>query len=155
MRRLVLSALAAGALAAGSAACTPLGLWLYDDPRISVNELTVALDQSAEPFGVTLRLENPNDFDVTIARVETELSLDGRSVSRATHEQPSTLPDGGDAQVRVPMQTSDSVRQALSAQLATGTHRYLVQGRVTLNTPIGERRVSFQSSGSGSFQKRG
>jgi len=155
MRRLVLSALAVGALAAGSAACTPLGLWLYDDPRISVNELTVALDQSAEPFGVTLRFENPNDFDVTIAKVEAELRFDGRSVSRATHEQPSTLPDGGDAHVRVQMQTSESVRQELSARLASGTHSYVVQGRATIDTPIGQRRVSFQSRGAGSFQKRG
>jgi hypothetical protein len=55
----------------------------------------------------------------------------------------------------VPLPTSDSLRRALAATLAHGSHFYVVQGHVTLQTPIGPRRVPFEAKGRGEFGRIG
>jgi LEA14-like dessication related protein len=138
-----------GALACAS--CTPLGLWDYTDPRVQLGGIQLALDAGAEPLGVVLAVNNPNFYEMTVTGAEARLQLDGRAVGRGVKSEASTLPQRGTAELRVSMPTSDSMRRALSATLRQGSHRYAVQGHVTLQTPFGSRRVPFAATGRGEF----
>ena len=70
--------------------CTPLGLWLYKDPEVTVSRVRVGSDSlSAAPVLVALELLNPNDYPLSTVRVELSLALDDLPVGAL--KQDSTL----------------------------------------------------------------
>jgi LEA14-like dessication related protein len=137
------------------AGCTPLGLWDYTDPRVELGRIQLALDADIEPLGVVLAVNNPNLYEMTLTGAEAQLQLDGQPVGHGIKAEASTLPQRGTAEVHVPMPASDSLRRALANTLRRGLHSYLIQGHVTLQTPIGVRRIPFEASGSGQFGQIG
>jgi LEA14-like dessication related protein len=137
--------------AAAIAACTPLGLWVYNDPGLEVSRVRVNHDPSADPVVVGLAVWNPNDYDVTTSRLELELKLDDMSVGRFSGDSPVPVPTAGLADVAVPLTLrGESVRQRIRA-LRSGTHRFAVQGRATFSTPFGPREVRFAHEGDMAF----
>src|SRR3954470_21733442 len=66
-------------------ACTPLGLWIYEDPVVTVSRVTLELrDQRAvtSPVVVALAVQNRNDFPLSSTRMEVSLRLDGVPIGR-------------------------------------------------------------------------
>jgi LEA14-like dessication related protein len=132
--------------AAAIAACTPLGLWVYNDPGLEVSRVRVNRP-SAEPVVVGLAVWNPNDYDVTTSRLELELKLDDVPVGRFSRDSAVPVPTAGLANVALPLTVrGESVRQRIRA-LGSGTHRFAVQGRATFSTPFGPRKVRFAHEG--------
>ena len=144
--------LLAACAAAAIAACTPLGLWVYNDPGLEVSRLRVNHDVSADPVVVGLAVWNPNDYDVTTSRLELELKLDDMSVGRFSRDSVVAVPTAGLADVAVPLTIKgESVRQRIRA-LRSGTHRFAVEGRATFSTPFGPRKVRFAHAGNLAFR---
>ena len=132
-------------------ACTPLGLWVYDDPGLEVSRVRVNRDASADPVVVGLAVWNPNDYDVTTSRLELELKLDDMTVGRFSGDSVVAVPTAGLADVAVPLKVrGESVRQRIRT-LRSGTHRFAVQGRATFSTPFGPRKVRFAHKGDLAF----
>jgi LEA14-like dessication related protein len=143
--------LLAACAAAAIAACTPLGLWVYNDPGLAVSRVRVNHDASADPVVVGLAVWNPNDYDVTTSRVELELKLDDMSVGRFSRDSVVAVPTAGLANVALPLTVKgESVRQRIRA-LRSGTHRFAVEGRATFSTPFGPRKVRFAHKGDLAF----
>jgi LEA14-like dessication related protein len=143
--------LLAACAAAAIAACTPLGLWVYNDPGLEVSRVRVNRDASADPVVVGLAVWNPNDYDVTTSRLELELKLDDMSVGRFSRDSVVAVPTAGLADVAVPLTVKgESVRQRIRA-LRSGTHRFVVEGRATFSTPFGPRKVRFAHKGDLAF----
>jgi LEA14-like dessication related protein len=139
------------ACAAAIAACTPVGLWVYDDPGLEVSRVRVNHDARAAPVVVGLAVWNPNDYDVTTSRLELELKLDDMSVGRFSRDSVVAVPTAGLADVAVPLTVKgESVRQRIRA-LRSGTHRFAVEGRATFSTPFGPRKVRFAHKGDLAF----
>ena len=144
-----------GGCAAALVACTPLGLWVYDDPGLEVSRVRVNHDTTADPVVVGLAVWNPNDYDVTTSRLELELKLDDVPVGRFSGDSAVPVPTAGLADVALPLTVrSESVRQRIRA-LGSGTHRFAVQGRATFSTPFGPRKVRFAHEGDLAFGGRG
>lgn len=136
------------------AACTPLGLWVYNDPGLEVSRVRVNRGASAEPVVVGLAVWNPNDYDVTTSRLELELKLDDVPVGRFSGDSAVPVPTAGLADVALPLTVpGESVRQRIRA-LGSGTHRFAVQGRATFSTPFGPRKVRFAHEGDLAFGGR-
>jgi LEA14-like dessication related protein len=137
--------------AATVVACTPLGLWVYDDPGLEVSRVRVNHDASADPVVVSLAVFNPNDYDVATSRMELELKLDNVAVGRFSGESVVSVPTVGLADVALPLTLQgQSVRQRIRA-LRSGTHRFAVEGRVTFSTPFGPQKVRFAHAGDLAF----
>jgi hypothetical protein len=136
--------------------CTPLGLWLYEDPVVTVSRVTLELKgtrPSASPVVVALAVHNRNDYPLSAIQVEVSLSLDGIPIGRSS--QDSTLP--------VPMEAVSTVALPLALEkqatphlrtLDSGMHRFAVSGLATFQTPIGARRVRFAEEGDMIFGQR-
>jgi LEA14-like dessication related protein len=65
--------------------CTPLGLWMYEDPVVTVSRITVELRRSAptqSPVVVALAVKNANDYPISTEQVELSLRLDGVPVGQ-------------------------------------------------------------------------
>ena len=132
-------------------ACTPLGLWVYDDPGLEVSRVRVNHDASANPVVVGLAVWNPNDYDVSTSRLELELKLDDMPVGRFSRDSVVAVPTVGLADVALPLTLrGEAVRQRIRA-LRSGTHRFAVEGRATFSTPFGPRKVRFAHAGDLAF----
>lgn len=142
-------ALLVPALAAG---CTRVGVWLYQEPRVTLHEIRVETGGSGgDPFAVVLNVRNPNDFAITLERMETAVSLNDREVGRVARAEAMELPAFESRTVAVPVPIEGETPQAFADRLRRGTQRYAVAGRAFVRTPIGERRVPFVIKGAGRF----
>jgi LEA14-like dessication related protein len=136
--------------------CTPLGLWLYEDPVITVSRITLELAPRSthSPVTVALELQNTNDYPVSAERVELALQLDGVPVGQLM--QDSTVPVATDTVSQVALSLPLG-RQATPQRLQTwgsGTHKFAVRGRAIFKTPIGKRKVPFTQEGTMVFATR-
>lgn len=131
--------------------CTPLGLWLYQDPDVSVARVRLDTDStSRRPVLVALDLHNPNDFVVAATRVELRLMLDDVPIGRADEDSDVPMPKGR-ATVALPIVPGRQATPARLQAFASGTHRFTVEGRATFTTPIGKRKVRFAQMGEMTF----
>jgi LEA14-like dessication related protein len=139
-------------------ACTPLGLWVYEDPAVSVSRITLerrgAAAPGSSPVIVALAMKNPNDYPLSAERLELSLRLDGVPIGRLKRD--STVPLATDTISTVAL-ALPLERQATPARLeafVVGTHMFMVQGKAIFRTPIGRRKVSFAQEGEMVFRDR-
>jgi LEA14-like dessication related protein len=133
------------------AACTPLGLWIYEDPGVTMSRVRVnAKGQDASPVVVVLDLRNPNDLTLSTTRVELWLVLDGLTVGWLDWDSSVSVPKGTTT-VALPLVPSHVTTPARQRAFGSGTHQFTIEGRATFATPIGERKVPFLQTGEMSF----
>ncbi len=135
-------------------ACTPLGLWVYDDPQVSVSRVRLSAESSGAgtpPVLVALNVRNPNDYPISSARVELRLRLDGMTVGRLARDSTVSFPRYTTSTFAVALDPSSGVGPARLRTLGAGKHRFAVDGRTTFTTPFGKRKVRFAQEGEMSF----
>lgn len=139
-------------------ACTPLGLWIYEDPVVTVSRVTLELRNprvsATSPVVVSLAVANRNDFPLSSTEMEIALRLDGVPIGRLKRD--STVPVETDAvsTVALPLKLEKQATPSRLKTLDTGSHRFAISGRATFETPIGTRKVRFAEEGDMIFGKR-
>jgi LEA14-like dessication related protein len=137
--------------------CTPLGLWMYEDPVVTVSRITVQVSRSApaqSPVVVALAVKNANDYPLSTEQVELSLRLDGIPIGQIRRDSQVPLATDTISTVAVPLKMEkQTVPQHLQV-LGSGTHSFAVKGRATFRTPIGTRKVRFAQEGLMLFGKR-
>jgi LEA14-like dessication related protein len=138
---------------AGLVGCTPLGLWMYEDPAVTVSR--VRLDAHAHgtpPIIVALDLRNPNDYTLSATSVQFRLQLDELPIGQLSETSSSVeLPKVGTSVLAVPLETSQVTTPARLKALSSGVHRFAIEGEASFATPIGKRRVRFAEQGELAF----
>jgi LEA14-like dessication related protein len=138
--------------------CTPLGLWIYEDPVVTVSRVTLQIREprsvAGSPVVVALAVHNRNDFPLSTTRMEVSLRLDGVPIGRL--KQDSTLSVATDtiSTVALPLKLEKDATPSRLQALDAGTHRFAVSGRATFETPIGTRKVNFAEEGEMIFGQR-
>ena len=139
-------------LVAAVAACTPLGLWVYDDPGLEVSRVRLDHDPAGvQPVVVGLAVWNPNDYDLSTSRLELELQLDDMTVGRFSRDSIISVPQTGHANFALPLTVPTGAMRERIRTFASGTHRFAVEGRATFSTPFGRRKVRFAHAGDLAF----
>jgi LEA14-like dessication related protein len=139
-------------------ACTPLGLWVYEDPVVTVSKVTIELKESQRrgrsPVIVALAVDNRNTYALSTERVQLTLRLDGVSVGRVDRDStvPIAIATVSTVAMVLPLQ-KQTTPQRLTA-LGSGTHTFAVRGKATFRTPFGKRQVPFEQKGAMVFGKR-
>jgi LEA14-like dessication related protein len=134
--------------------CTPLGLWIYEDPVVTVARISFELRQSApvqSPLVVALAVKNRNDYPLSAEQVELSLQLDGIPVGEIKRDSTVSLATDTVSTVALPLPMA---KRANPGQLRSGIHTFAVQGRAIFRTPIGTRKVRFAQEGSMVFGQR-
>ena len=128
--------------------CTPVGLWLWQEPAIEVARLRID-DQPARDSAVTVALSvrNPNDYDLSTARFELMLLLDGQPVGHYERDSIIPLARSGADTLSLPFHPSAGTTPGTLVALRTGTRRFVVQGRAVLKTPFGYHPVRVDHAG--------
>ena len=139
-------------------ACTPLGLWVYEDPVVTVSRVTLELKETRRlgqsPVVVALAVENRNTFALSTERVELSLRLDGVPIGQVVRDStvPLAMATISTVALALPVQTQTTPERL--ATLGTGTHTFAVRGRATFKTPFGTRKVRFEQEGAMMFGER-
>jgi LEA14-like dessication related protein len=159
MRRstLLRTTLARAAFGVLLGACTPVGLWIYEDPVVSVSRVTLELREPrssrSSPVVVALNVHNRNDFPLSTTRMELSLRLDGIPIGLKQDNRVAVATDGVST-VALPLKLEKQATPSHLRTLDTGSHVFLVSGRATFETPIGTRKVKFAEQGEMIFGRR-
>jgi LEA14-like dessication related protein len=154
MKSAVVGRLMAGLLLGG---CTPLGLWLYEDPVVSVSRIRVEVGGSGtsqSPVVVALAVQNVNDYPLSAERVELSLRLDGIPIGQVKRDSPVPLATDTVSTVALPLPLAKPTTREHLRNLTSGRHTFAVRGHATFITPIGTRKVRFAEEGSLVFGAR-
>ncbi|HZN98980.1 MAG TPA: LEA type 2 family protein [Gemmatimonadales bacterium] len=141
-----------------AAGCTPLGLWVYDDPVVTVSRITLAVGgatPSPSPVVVALDLNNVNDYPISTERVELSLRLDGIPIGQLQRDSTIEVATDTVSTLAVPLALERHATGERLRALGSGTHKFDVRGRATFRTPFGIRKVRFAQEGSLVFGARG
>ena len=132
----------------GSVACTPLGLWIYEDPEVTVSRVRVGADSlSVAPVLIALALQNRNDYPLSAVHVQLSLELDDQPIGELNQDSTVLMPEYATSTVALPLVLSDGVPAGRLRNLGAGTHRFMVMGRAEFTTPLGKRKVRFAQEG--------
>jgi LEA14-like dessication related protein len=137
--------------------CTPLGLWLYEDPVITVSHITLQFGRGGtpqSPVQVTLDVKNANDYPLSTEKVELSLRLDGIPIGTLSRDSTIDLATDTVSSMALPLAPTQRTSPTQLRSLSSGTHRFAVRGRATFRTPIGIRKVRFAQEGSLIFRTR-
>jgi hypothetical protein len=133
-------------------ACTPLGLWMYEDPGVTVSRVRLGM-QPADSASVEVALDvsNPNDYPVSTTRVELRLRLDDLPIGQLDRDSSVPLPEVATSTVALPLVPRGGTPAARLQAFGSGVHRFMVEGLATFATPIGSRKVRFAQEGELAF----
>jgi hypothetical protein len=138
--------------------CTPLGLWLYEEPVVTVARVTFEPKkvrvQGVVPVVVALAVDNRNDYALSTERVELSLRLDGRPVGQVKRDSPVSVAMAEISTVALALALEKQTTPEMLMALGTGTHTFAVKGRATFQTPFGLRKVRFEQEGAMIFGER-
>jgi LEA14-like dessication related protein len=135
-------------------ACTPVGLWLYEDPVVTVAGIRLNLDARRQAGSssvvVALAVKNSNDYPLSTEQVELSLRLDGVSIGSLKRNSPVQVATDTVSMLALALEhaSSENLRT-----FGSGTHNFAVRGRATFRTPIGMRNVRFAQEGDMVFDR--
>jgi LEA14-like dessication related protein len=148
-----LSLMIVAALLAALCGCADLtrSLNTFKEPRVSLAGLAVKELNLLEPsFLVRLKVENPNDLNVSLDGADVALALNGQPVATGTSRGPLTLARLGSSEMDVEVKagTLSVVQQILGLQ-ANQALGYDVSGHLNVLNWLGALgRVPFNLKGS-------
>lgn len=97
---------------------------------------------------IDVHAENPWPIDITVTAVEGTITVGDVEVLSHRHDTPVTVEARGEAKVRFPFAVETKrLYEAAEGLLDAGATPYLLDGVVTLATPVGEVEVPVSSSG--------
>jgi LEA14-like dessication related protein len=136
-------------------ACTPLGLWVYADPVVTVSRVTLEVKE-AKRLGtvVALAVDNRNTYAISAERVELSLRLDDVPVGWVDRDSSVPVAKAAVSTVALALPLQQQTSPERLAALGSGTHTFAVQGRATFRTPFGMRAVRFEQKGAMMFGER-
>jgi LEA14-like dessication related protein len=138
--------------------CTPLGLWIYEDPVVTVSRVTLQLREPREvggsPVVVALDVHNRNDYPLSTTGMEVSLRLDGVAIGSVSQDGTLAVATDTVSTVALALKLEKHATTSRLRALDAGSHRFAVRGRATFKTPIGTRRVRFAEEGEMVFGRR-
>ena len=136
-------------------ACTPLGLWVYADPVVTVSRVTLEVKE-ARRLGtvVALAVDNQNTYAISAERVELSLKLDDLPVGQVDRDSSVPVAKAAVSTVALALPLQKQTSPERLEALGSGTHTFAVQGRATFRTPFGLRAVRFEQKGAMMFGER-
>ena len=124
--------------------------------RLSFQAPTASLD-GVEITGIGLQggslrllldVVNPNSYEIRTTRLEVGLDLEGVHFGDAFLEDRVVLEPNETTRVIIPMRfTWSGVGAGARALLASGSVRYVMESRVWIGTPLGDRTVELRNEG--------
>lgn len=131
-------------------ACGGIAERAFTRPVIAVRGVKVrSLGLTGGALEATLAIANPNPYPLPVQRATYAFTLaDSTEVGRGMTATPFTIPARDSTVVQLPVDVSwQGLRAAARDAARDGTVDYRLAGVVTLDTPLGDPNVTFESVG--------
>ena len=116
-------------------------------PKVHLVDLTVTkANMTSIEFLVSLRVDNPNSFDISFAKLRYKLTASDSQIAGGTMLQHVSVPSGGQAVVKLPLSVDgNSVLKVLHDLLTKSTETYAVlTATADFDTPFGAMEAHFE-----------
>lgn len=148
MNRVLAVTLAVGAMALSS--CSRIAEHAFAQPTIAVRSVKLkSIGLTGGSIEVALAIANPNPYPLPVRHAVYTFALrDSTEVGRGESAAAFTLPAHDSTVVDLPIDLSwQGLRAAARDASRDGTVDYVLKGSITLETPIGNPNIPFQTSG--------
>ncbi|HUQ82320.1 MAG TPA: LEA type 2 family protein [Gemmatimonadaceae bacterium] len=138
------------AMLGAATACGAIAERAFTRPTIIVKGVKVrSVGLSGGALEVSLQIANPNPYPVPVQRATYAFALaDSTEVGRGQSATAFTLPAHDSTVVQLPIDVSwQGLRAAARDAARDGTVDYRLTGSVTIDTPVGNPNVPFESTG--------
>lgn len=132
------------------AACAGIAERAFTRPAIAVRGVKVrSVGLGGGSLEVSLAIANPNPYPLPVKRATYSFALlDSTEVGRGESAAAFTLPAHDSAVVQLPLDVSwQGLRAVARDAVRDGAVDYRLTGSVTLDTPVGDPNVPFESAG--------
>ena len=132
------------------ASCSAIAERAFSRPVIAVRGVKVrSVGITGGSLEVSLHITNPNPYPVPVQRATYTFALaDSTEVGRGESATAFTLPAHDSTLVQLPLDVSwQGLRAAARDAARDGTDDYRLKGYVTIDTPVGNPNVPFESVG--------
>jgi hypothetical protein len=128
-------------------ACTPLGLWVYEDPSIALREATTVrpidgMVVAGDSLELVLVGCNLNDYDLIGQSVRSRLAINGQTVAEGVSDRKILLATRDTSRFLVSLPLPEVLR---TADATPRTFELQVASLVA--TPLGERDLTYSLRG--------
>ena len=136
-------------MAAAAGGCALAGGAWFQEPHVRLEGVAVTgLGLSGGSLRVELDVYNPNPYDIRGARLTAELHLEDTRFGELQHERVFELTAESHTRLEIPMQfTWEGVGAAARGMLSRGSVPYRLEGRLLIDTPGGDKRVTIGTGG--------
>jgi len=148
MDRVLSVTIAVGAMALSS--CARIAERAFAQPTIAVRSVKLkSVGLTGGSIEIALAIANPNPYPLPVQHAVYSFALkDSTEIGRGESAVAFTLPAHDSTVVDLPVDVSwQGLRAAARDASRDGTVDYILQGSVTLETPIGNPNVPFQTTG--------
>jgi LEA14-like dessication related protein len=131
-------------------ACSGIAERAFTTPTIAVRGVKVrSVGLTGGSIEVSLAIANPNPYPLPVERATYSFALaDSTEIGRGESAAAFTLPSRDSAIVQLPLDVSwEGLRAAARDATRDGTVDYRLVGSVTIDTPLGNPNVPFESTG--------
>jgi hypothetical protein len=122
--------------------CTGLGMWLYEDPRVNLVEISMAGDSGKDQLQFVLSGCNTNDYDLQLDSLAMLLVVGGEVQPGVEDASSLVLPSRASVALPLRLQASAPDSTEGSTQLP-----FTVTARVKVLSPTGPRYITESQSG--------
>jgi LEA14-like dessication related protein len=131
------------------AACATLGRLSFTEPDVTLQEIAITgIGLTGGTFDLVFDVWNPNEYRIRSTRLEVGVDLEGTHFGDALLDRPLDLSPTNHSRVVVPVRFQwAGVGAGAKALLTNRAVAYGITGRVSLDTPLGEKRVMLGGSG--------
>ena len=147
-RRVAIAAALALAFAPGCAFFRVL-TGSFERPKVRLDHVELKrLSLRQIDLGVHLEVDNPNDVELTLARIDYQLDVEGRRVAAGTKDDEATLAPLAKTVVEFPVKVDPADLGPVAAELLRRrSFLYEITGTAGLDTPVGVMEYPFRHEG--------
>ena len=148
MDRVLTVTIAVGAMALSS--CARIAERAFAQPTIAVRSVKLkSVGLTGGSIEIALAIANPNPYPLPVQHAVYSFALkDSTEIGRGESAVAFTLPAHDSTVVDLPVDVSwQGLRAAARDASRDGTVDYILKGSVTLETPIGNPNIPFQTTG--------
>ena len=116
-------------------------------PKVQLVDLAVTkADFSRLDVLLTLRVDNPNSFQISFAKLRYQLTASGSQIATGTLDQHVAIPGGGQAEVKLPLSVDGySVLKVAHDLLTKSAETFAVlNATAAFDTPFGAMEATFE-----------
>ncbi len=127
----------------------------FEQPQIALQQINITgMGLSGGTLDLVFDVYNPNEYRLRSTRLEVGLELARTDFGEALIDKPLDLSPQNHSQVVMPVRfTWAGVGAATRSLLQSQELPYGITGAVILDTPLGERRIQLQSTGTVPLRK--